>query len=352
MDRMPLRPSQPTAPSYSALPMPQPELLQQMATLAASNPSFLAFLLQQHQPQQQPQQQPPQQSQQQYPSSQSFPHPPPAPQASSNEEYATLLERVAALEQEIVQIQNERPDDLEKVAPARKKIRTGKGKGRSTRNYILKVEKGLTKEQKAVRKQLVRYVSREIEQIVSGSAGDEEEEADDESETRARPTQPRLAYNFEEDVTSATNMLVIDRAASLVYTEQSNSAAQTCTLVHKNVEFTLEDLEEFAKTRFRSLRRAWKEKTDATAKARKSSTDYDNRLTSRRRQLKDKRVGVVPIYRKKFPHRPDPSILLETDWMSDLRSHLDTSDEEDQARHREQLVAAARLGSGNQDAEI
>ncbi|KAF7290480.1 hypothetical protein MKEN_01498600 [Mycena kentingensis (nom. inval.)] len=177
-----------------------------------------------------------------------------------------------------------------------------------------------------VRNELMKLVKSEVKQLVA-PRDDDADDADDEG---TGPTRQRFCFNFSENVDSVSNNRVIVRAAQLVLTEQSPQAA-TCTLSHKDVEFTKDDLEYFAKSTFRTMRESWKADTDPTVAKRKAGYAANSTLILRQRQ--------------KFPGRANPAPLLKTDWMTDLVNGLSTSDEDECRQHLEKLWEAAGLGA-------
>jgi hypothetical protein len=58
----------------------------------------------------------------------------------------------------------------------------------------------------------------------------------------------------------------------------------------------------------------------------------------------------VKEYKKK--HNKDAICVLETDWMSDEISALDTDDDQKKASHRQRLIQASRLPPAHQDQAI
>ncbi|KAF7293364.1 hypothetical protein MKEN_01466800 [Mycena kentingensis (nom. inval.)] len=267
---------------------------------------------------------------------------PPAPEpAAAHAPHNDMHQRIDALERELkaLKTQNTRTAD-QNEQPGTKRARRGQP-AKAAKVYILKGPvKGLRPAQVVVRNELMKLVKSEVKQLVA-PRDDDADDADDEG---TGPTRQRFCFNFSENVDSVSNNRVIVRAAQLVLTEQSPQAA-TCTLSHKDVEFTKDDLEYFAKSTFRTMRESWKADTDPTVAKRKAGYAANSTLILRQRQLKDKRIALIPSYLKKFPGRANPAPLLKTDWMTDLVNGLSTSDEDECRQHLEKLWEAAGLGA-------
>ncbi|KAJ7470859.1 hypothetical protein FB451DRAFT_1559413 [Mycena latifolia] len=174
---------------------------------------------------------------------------------------------------------------------------------------------------------------------------DDSDESDSNSSTPAASAST-LAFDFTANVDDPANVKVIDRAVHLVWTEQHDPKSKTFSLVHTDVEFTREDLTEFAKTIFRGRKRTWKAENDPELAKKKADNESKRRQEMRRKELKATRIKAVSAYKK--AHKRDPVFILETNWMTDEISGPDTDDEEKRAAHRRRLVRAARLGPNQQ----
>ncbi|KZT04708.1 uncharacterized protein LAESUDRAFT_760994, partial [Laetiporus sulphureus 93-53] len=212
-----------------------------------------------------------------------------------------------------------------------------------TAKRILSLEKGnLSKRQAEVREELQEAVIGHLKTLtglrrnpfpLQGDVNDENDDVDGSAQDK-----PSMEFNFDETVTYEENAAIIRHIADLVYKEQTNDVSRTIT--HPDVNFTKRDLEEFAKTRFRTWKRAYQAQKDELKKAAQLANQARNRRRRRQEQLKQLRGTAVKAYQKRF--KVDPSPVLLTDWMSEACS--DWSDEEE-ARdvHRQLLATKAGL---------
>lgn len=130
----------------------------------------------------------------------------------------------------------------------------------------------------------------------------------------------------------------------------------------KNVIFTHGDVKHIAKNAFRSWKDAYKIATDDKAKERARIEKKKATRVQRKRQVRINHMAPgeyssyssLTIFQKKIDRREMEDTyfnhygcsitdILETDWMSDYVSELDTSDNEARTFHRGQMVRAARL---------
>jgi hypothetical protein len=108
----------------------------------------------------------------------------------------------------------------------------------------------------------------------------------------------KLKMNFEEDVDHHENRKVIDQVVRVVWNSQQVSfeipgstlltvyqEPSTCTLTFKNIAYSREDLGSFAKTKYRSWRKKFKEATDEEHAKRKRRHERNARLVMRQRQV-------------------------------------------------------------------
>ncbi|KAJ6475198.1 hypothetical protein DFH09DRAFT_1379785 [Mycena vulgaris] len=258
----------------------------------------------------------------------------------------THAERLESLERELSELKAEKRLHVpsENTSSKRRKKNT------KPSPYILKEPKGLTAEQTETRRKLMRMCRTELINLTGRLSSNESdaEDADSESEsTQARSSQPRLVFDFSQNVDHETNIKVLDQVATLIWTEQQNTASKTFCLPHKEIKFTRSDLAEFAKGTFRTWRRKWKAEQDETLARKQAKAESENRQLMRRRELKENRLKAVPNFKKS--KRRDPAFILETDWMTDEISQPNTDDEERKSAHRRRLVREARLNVTQSD---
>ncbi|KAJ6552642.1 hypothetical protein DFH09DRAFT_1085814 [Mycena vulgaris] len=91
----------------------------------------------------------------------------------------------------------------------------------------------------------------------------------------------------------------------------------------------------------------WKAENNPKLAKNKAEAASRGRKEMHWKELKASHMKAVPEYKKK--HKRDPVFVLETDWMSDELSSLETDDEEKKTVHRRRLDQAARLCSDQQD---
>ncbi|KAJ7436130.1 hypothetical protein FB451DRAFT_1571200 [Mycena latifolia] len=253
----------------------------------------------------------------------------------------TTEDRLHALEREIEALKTQKRSNSDGHEGASKRRK----KGSKPSPYKLRTAKGLSKKQMEVRTQLMKKVKSELRHLTGTTDEDDSDESDSNSSTPAASAST-LAFDFTANVDDPANVKVIDRAVHLVWTEQHDPKSKTFSLVHADVEFTREDLTEFAKTIFRGRKRTWKAENDPELAKKKADNESKRRQEMRRKELKATRIKAVSAYKK--AHKRDPVFILETDWMTDEVSGPDTDDEEKRAAHRRRLVRAARLGPNQQ----
>ncbi|KAJ7688129.1 hypothetical protein B0H17DRAFT_1203137 [Mycena rosella] len=210
--------------------------------------------------------------------------------------------------------------------------------------YLLRDAKGLSVKQEEVRKQLMKKMKTEL-MTLTGMARDANSESNSDSESSsappARPSRSVMSFDFNQNIDHPMNTKVIDRAAELIWKEQHDPKADTFSLLHKDVKFTLADIASVGKTNFRTWKRSWKAETDTAAAAKRARQEAKGRQIMRKKDLKRNRLKALPEYKKR--HKKNPAFILETDWMSDEISGPDTDDEAKKDIHRKLLVEAAKL---------
>ncbi|KAJ7714111.1 hypothetical protein DFH07DRAFT_863562 [Mycena maculata] len=247
----------------------------------------------------------------------------------------TTNERIHALEHELEHLKaQKRPNTATDEGSSKHRK-----KSKKPSPYILRLIKGLFPKQIEVRKSLMRKIKYELRQLIGKTDKEDTDNDSDDSDTSFHSPRPHLAFDFRANVDDSVNEKVIDRAVHLVWTEQQDPKSKMFSLPHPDVQFTREDLHEFAKTTFRSWKRNYREESDPEG----SKVRQD----MRKKELKANRLKAILQYRKQ--HKHNPVFILETDWMSDEISGPDTEDEEEKRSHRRRLVQAARLGSHQQD---
>ncbi|KAJ7231190.1 hypothetical protein C8J57DRAFT_1533800 [Mycena rebaudengoi] len=164
------------------------------------------------------------------------------------------------------------------------------------------------------------------------------------------PSPPTMSFEFSANVDSPTDLKVLIHAADLIWKEQHDPKAPTFSLPHKDLPFTHSDLLEFGKTGYRSWKKNWKVENDPEVAAKHARQAAKDRQAMRRKDLKKTRLKAVKEYRK--VHKKDPVCILETDWVSDEISALDTEDKAKKCTHREKLVREARLGPSQHNSAI
>ncbi|KAJ7156773.1 hypothetical protein C8R46DRAFT_1294520 [Mycena filopes] len=134
----------------------------------------------------------------------------------------------------------------------------------------------------------------------------------------------------------------VDNTAGRIAALERSYLSGILSLSHPQVHFTRADLFAFGKTNFRSWRRKWKGKDDADVAARQTRQASKDRRVMRRKELKSNRLGAVKQYKKTNDNK-NPACILETDWMTDAISQLDTKDEAKKDDHKKSLREAAHL---------
>ncbi|KAJ6601993.1 hypothetical protein DFH09DRAFT_1069537 [Mycena vulgaris] len=242
-------------------------------------------------------------------------------------DFNATAQRLNALEQEVQELKSHKRANSDHEESVSKRAR----KGKKASSHILKQAKGLSAEQMRVRQQLMRKIKNELSTL-TGMAKEADSDAEsDSSATPPPPSRPVMSFKFSANVDHPTNVKIFSRAADLIWKEQNDATADTFSLAHKDVKFSLEDLIEFGKTNFRSWKRTWKVDKDPASAAKHKQQESRNRQIMRKKD-------AIPAYKKK--HKKDPVCILETDWMSDEISAPDTDNEPKRNAHRQRLVAA------------
>ncbi|KAJ7938589.1 hypothetical protein B0H13DRAFT_1851538 [Mycena leptocephala] len=214
----------------------------------------------------------------------------------------TTNDCITALERQVHELttQKHANSNTRESSPKRRK------KNKKSSPYLLKDNKNLSGNQKEVRKKLMGMVKRELMNL-TGMKTNVNSDSDTDMEDASSHTVDREA-----------NMKVIDWAADLICKEQSW--------------------------------KDWKQHNDPVAAARQARQASKDCQAMRRRDLKRNRLKAVKEYKKK--HNKDAVCVLETNWMSDEISALDTDDDQKKANHRQRLIQASRLPPAHQDRVI
>lgn len=195
-----------------------------------------------------------------------------------------------------------------------------------------------------------------------------------------------LVFHFDQNVDHADNRKILDRAATLIWKEQSVSAEPgrpgnindtqstkdptlpSFSLPHKDVKFTIADLLAFGKNNLRAWTRTHKAANDPTLAAKKKKQEASNRRIMRQReansiskhrnhphhlfQLKNRRLAVVDEYEDEYSY--NPACLLVTDVMTEEISEPDTDHESTKRTHRKLLIKKLKhpLESDEEDVAI
>ncbi|TDL16354.1 hypothetical protein BD410DRAFT_889812 [Rickenella mellea] len=215
----------------------------------------------------------------------------------------------------------------------------------SKMDCVLSVEiKQLTRQQKETRTELQSMIKHEMEELTGISKKEKLPEPDtpvsSQTDGSNHEHHQRMRPKLNHDVTHPKNRSIIMRAAELVWNEQTNDESRR--LKHKDVKFTEADLRAFATTVLRSWRRRFEVANNVEKGNKAKLQARKNKRHQRQRTLKAARLAVADLYADGHDGA-NPSCLLETDWMTEEVSSLDTSDDEEKEAHREQIVQAARL---------
>ncbi|PSR70652.1 hypothetical protein PHLCEN_2v13457 [Hermanssonia centrifuga] len=223
--------------------------------------------------------------------------------------------------------------------------RCSKTKRKRANMYILcKKNAKLTDDQLTVKECLRKLTKKEMQNLTGIKKNpfpihrDPDEISDEEIEAPdGQPTTTRMPIEWPEDVNSIVNHAVIQRAALLVYREQTDQATRTISIV---LPFTQQDVEELAKVTFRSWKKGWRLQRDLNAKERRLAQVTMLRRQGRQRTLKEQRETAVEQF-KKDHEGIDPTCLLKTPWMSEAVSDLSSGSDQAKITHQRRLAEAA-----------
>ncbi|TDL17695.1 hypothetical protein BD410DRAFT_901363 [Rickenella mellea] len=277
--------------------------------------------------------------------------PPIDPSLLETSEISLVMAEVKGLRAELEELKRARHSasdddgdaDDENDGRQRKRKRTKRRSLRSEHILSVKTDR-LNREQKETRNELHGMVKREMEELTGITK----------KEALPGPTTPVPAHTDEtnsdhrqlmhskldRDVTDAKNKAIIMRAAELVFKEQTDGDLRK--LKHKDVKFTEADLRSFATAVLRSWKRRFEAENNGEKGRKAKLQAQKNKRHQRQRTLKAARLAVAELYAE-IHDGADPSCLLETDWMTEEVSSLDTSDDEEKEAHRQKMVQAARL---------
>ncbi|KAG2045623.1 hypothetical protein BDR06DRAFT_1051460 [Suillus hirtellus] len=134
--------------------------------------------------------------------------------------------------------------------------------------------------------------------------------------------------------------------ANIVWNEQNfmyvgfgkDREAETCTLGHKDISFTKKDIIVFTKDKFWNLKCKYAEVMDSSKRAKHQKQKVVNKRKKCCKQLCKDRAdpSVIEAYTKEYG--TDPTLLLETDYMSEELSELETDNEEKKKAHHKMLL--------------
>ncbi|KAF7359561.1 hypothetical protein MVEN_00679500 [Mycena venus] len=261
-------------------------------------------------------------------------------------------ERFKRLEAEIESLKAESAQSANS-SKSRSKDKKRRKNGKAP-EYLLKDKQGLNDKQAETRKQLMRKVKSELMSLTGmkkqdddSDSGSDEAEASSSTATESRPL---LTFSFDKPVNHPNNLQILERAANLIWKEQSDPKLPTFSLPHPDVKFTLADCIAFGKTNLRSWTRSWKAQNDATLAAKKAEQESKNRRVMRQREIKSKRLSVVQKYEEEYGY--NPACVLETDLMTEEHSELDTEDEAKKLTHRKMLKSKVKIDSDEDDVAI
>ncbi|KAI0045688.1 hypothetical protein FA95DRAFT_1573624 [Auriscalpium vulgare] len=276
----------------------------------------------------------------------------------------TLSQRLAVVEAELAQLKRTRSDDAPDSdgdgATPRKRAKKSRSKSGPVDRVLSVPKENLTSEQTVVRAELRGHVKTHLMSLTGiqpngmkgrdgrgdgDSDSDMEPVSDDETNSGAE----KLRFDFTQDVTAAANEAVIQRAADLVWREQTDKDMRTLT--HQNVSFTLKDLVAFGKDYFREWRRKHVAASDPVRAKKQAMKKAMNRRVQRQKMLQDDREKALATYQDKYK-KDVAAVLEEAAWMSDELSGLDTDDESKRQTHRDEVAAAARLSKEDKDEGI
>ncbi|PCH37795.1 hypothetical protein WOLCODRAFT_15461 [Wolfiporia cocos MD-104 SS10] len=152
------------------------------------------------------------------------------PQPSTREPLAPAIQPNLELHAEVANLQNE-SNELKAVSTRRDDD-----------------EKGTDGEDEDEHVRWSRNTSRRAErhQEAVGDGVVSEEDSQSENDEENGGTDPKLHFGFEKDVAADANAQII-----------THINPETCTLKHANVKFTMRDIEELLKTRFRTYKKAY-----------------------------------------------------------------------------------------------
>ncbi|KAG1881235.1 hypothetical protein F4604DRAFT_1922241 [Suillus subluteus] len=222
-------------------------------------------------------------------------------------------------------------------------------KPRKDSKFILNIRTSqLTPTQKTTRAELqdcVHIAIYNLTGIVASEIGKprDDKDSDRESDTddEGGETSTLLKFDFAADVSAPANQTICERATGIVWSEQQ-PAEKTSNLTHKDVKFNKADVLAFTKDKFRNYKRKYEERTHEEKGKKRQVTKRRTKWRERQRKRKNDRLKAIKLFKKQNEGH-DPSALLETDFMSDELSQLDTDNEARKRTHREELEKAAQL---------
>ncbi|KAG2133011.1 hypothetical protein DEU56DRAFT_914036 [Suillus clintonianus] len=236
-------------------------------------------------------------------------------------------------------------EPVDKGVRQKKKKKLAKGK---IRTYLLnRPLQELSAAEKTTREELQECLDAAIFDVTGTSMDTietDESNGGDGGEDPREGEKLQFAFGGDKGVQALRNKKIIDRAANIVWNEQHDHDAETCTLGHKDVSFTKKDIVAFAKDKFRNLKRKYAEVTDSSKRAKRQKQKVVNKR-------KKRHPSVIEAYTKEYG--ADPTLLLETEYMSEEISELETDNKEKKkAHHKILLQKAGFVGSDEEDAVV
>ncbi|KAG1861530.1 hypothetical protein DFJ58DRAFT_839674 [Suillus subalutaceus] len=158
---------------------------------------------------------------------------------------------------------------------------------------------------------------------------DDKDSSDDKDETR---DDRLLMFDFRADVSAPQNSNICEIAAEIVWMEQQANK-ESFNLMHKDINFNKANILMFTKDKFRNYKCKYDERTHVE----KGKTC----------QMNEGRLKAIKLF-KKCNDGQDPSLLMETDFMSEEVSQLDTDDDFNSVMDKlDQIRAEQRKKAGN-----
>ncbi|KAL5535623.1 hypothetical protein ACEPAF_3717 [Sanghuangporus sanghuang] len=226
--------------------------------------------------------------------------------------------------------------------PKKKQKKSRKKVGRKPVIHLILTKKGveLTKEEKEAKRALRAAVKHEMH-TQSGIKSSKKvllPKPDKASEQVIKGKNCHVP-DLSETVTSMMNQYLIEQVVHIVQNDQEKP--ETRCILDESVVYTRDDLCEFAKAQLRKWRSTYKAQNDPVEEAKQQKLKRKNMRRQRSSQLKQDRYRERRAYRRKFG--VNPTCLLETDYMSEFFSQVDSADEVTKSNYKTKLQTAAKL---------